>query len=611
MRMPECATFAGVGYLENAECQIDRTIELEPIQPDRKQEDGVGIMERWARLGVAVGVSLLMTNSPVFGEQQAPGQAEAVKKTRDERLADILVYISSSWNTLTRSMTDCVSIVDPKVAGKSVLYVPFGYHVPQAVEELQSHCNVEVKHLPKPIASLGEVDPAVLESDGLLYLEHPYVVPGGRFNEMYGWDSYFIIRGLLRDGRTELAQGMVDNFLFEIDHYGAVLNANRTYYLTRSQPPFLSSMILAVYGAERAGHAENKEWLRKAFNAAKKDYGMWMHGEHLAGTTGLSRYYGYGDGPTPESLKDETDHYKKVAAFFVGHTEDRAEYQLVTPENPAGQPAEGRSYEVQVCGVAAGAIGKSCEPAESIALSGDFYKGDRAMRESGFDITFRFGAYGAETHHYAPVCLNSLLYKTEMDFARISEMLGDSKEAGEWRKKAESRGEKIQKYMWNEKSGMFFDLKIQPEKQSDYIYVTTFYPLWVGLATKEEARRVVENLPLFEKAGGLTTSTQLTGAQWDAPNAWAPLQLLALEGLRRYGYDKDADRIADKFLSMVLEDFERDGTIHEKYDAETRTSRVKVTAGYQTNVVGFGWTNGVFLELLHEQTSKNADGLLR
>ena len=106
---------------------------------------------------------------------------------------------------------------------------------------------------------------------------------------MYGWDSYFIIRGLLRDGRLELARGMVDNFFFEIEHYGAVLNANRTYYLTRSQPPFLSSMVMAVHDAQKAAGKDDRAWLETAYEYVKRDHDMWTRAPHLAGNTGLSR----------------------------------------------------------------------------------------------------------------------------------------------------------------------------------------------------------------------------------------------------------------------------------------------------------------------------------
>ncbi len=146
-------------------------------------------------------------------------------------------------------MTECESVVDPKIAAASVLYLPAGFAEPPAVQSLRGKCNVRVEHLPMEIHRLGEIDTSNFNPPGLLYLPEKYVVPGGRFNEMYGWDSYFIIRGLLQAGRVEQARGMVENFFFEVEHYGAMLNANRTYYLTRSQPPFMSSMVVDVYDA--------------------------------------------------------------------------------------------------------------------------------------------------------------------------------------------------------------------------------------------------------------------------------------------------------------------------------------------------------------------------
>src|SRR5947199_6998367 len=183
----------------------------------------------------------------VFWFVFAPASLAQDAAAKEAGLRQIRSYIAAGWDTLTRSLNDCKVIVDPKLAAASVLYLPADFDAPADVQEMQKRCNVQVKHLPQVIHKLGEVDTSDLEPPGLLYLNNKYVVPGGRFNEMYGWDSYFIVRGLVEDQRLELARGMVENFFFEIEHYGAVLNANRTYYLTRSQPPFLTSMIFAVY----------------------------------------------------------------------------------------------------------------------------------------------------------------------------------------------------------------------------------------------------------------------------------------------------------------------------------------------------------------------------
>ena len=531
----------------------------------------------------------------VFAQPPAAGQSTSHDP---QGLKPILEYISTGWDTLTRSMTDCRSVIDPKMTVAPVLYLPADMAEPAAVQKLSRDCKVQVEHLPVEIHRLGEVDTSKIQPHGLLYLENKYVVPGGRFNEMYGWDSYFIVRGLLRSGRVELARGMVDNFFFEIEHYGAMLNANRTYYLTRSQPPFLSSMFVEVYDAlQKSGHAD-PAWLARAYADLQKDYEMWNRDPHRAADTGLSRYYDFGEGPPAEALQDETGFYRKVATYFFFHPAQADSY-IVESEPGATQLTAGAAYTQQVCGVSTTMSRAECEKPREFKLSSDYYKGDRSMRESGFDVSFRFGPFGAATHRYAPVCLNSLLYKTEKDLEQIGRWLGHSADAEMWSKRAEERKTLISRYLWDDKTGFFFDFNTQTGQKSSYRYATTFYPLWAGLATAEQAKAVVKNLPAFEKPGGLAMSAEDTGAQWDLPYGWGNIEMLAVDGLRHYGFNTDADRISYEFLSMVAENFNRDGNIREKYNVVTRSSEAHVELGYQMNVVGFGWTNAAFLELLH------------
>lgn len=521
----------------------------------------------------------------------------------DPGLKPLLNYISSAWDTLTRSMTECQSVIDPKVATASVLYVPAEFAVPPAVQQLSGKCNVRVEHLPMEIHQLGQITTGNIEPPGLLYLPNKYVVPGGRFNEMYGWDSYFIIRGLLQVGRVELARDMVDNFFFEVEHYGAMLNANRTYYLTRSQPPFMSSMVVDVYGAMKKqaapkSAAADKAWLERAYADLNKDYEMWTRAPHLAGETGLSRYYDFGDGPPQEAVKDETGFYRKVSQYFFFHPAVADDY-VVMSEPDKDRAVAGAAYSLQVCEKSMTMASPQCEPARQFKLSKDYYKGDRSMRESGFDVSFRFGPFGSATHHYAPVCLNSLLYKTEKDMEQISLWLGYEGNAKEWRGRAEQRKKLITHYLWNAEQGSFFDYNFVTGKISNYRYATMFYPLWAGLATPEQAKAVIGNLKGFEQPGGLPMSTDDSGAQWDLPYGWGNIEMLAIDGLRRYGDNADADRISYEFLSMVAENFRRDGNIREKYNVVTRSSEAHVALGYEMNVVGFGWTNAAFVELLH------------
>ena len=528
--------------------------------------------------------------------------APAKRASADQGLKPILNYIDSAWDTLTRSMTDCVSVVDPKIKAAPVLYLPAEVAEPPAVHKLATDCSVRVEHLPVQIHGLGEIDTSKIQPHGLLYLPDKYVVPGGRFNEMYGWDSYFIIRGLLRAGRVDLARGMVDNFFFEIEHYGAMLNANRTYYLTRSQPPFVSSMFVDVYRAMQQAKKNqgqpDKAWLERAYADLDKDYEMWNRDPHLAGETGLSRYYDFGEGPPAEAVQDESGFYRKVAQYFFLHPAQADSYVVETPPK-SNEAVAGSPYSLQVCDVPLTMAQPGCEKPKPFKLSADYYKGDRSMRESGFDVSFRFGPFGSGTHHYAPVCLNSLLYKNEKDLEQISLWLGHAEDAKKWNKRAEERKKLITQYLWNDQQGLFFDFDFQTKRMSDYRYASTFYPLWAGLATPEQAKAVAGNLKVFEQPGGLPMSTEETGAQWDLPYGWGNIEMLAIEGLRRYGFNADADRVSYEFLSTVAENFRRDGIIKEKYNVVTRSSEAHVELGYEMNVVGFGWTNAAFLELLH------------
>ena len=535
----------------------------------------------------------------------ATAQAAPAGATTNQGLKPILEYISSAWDTLTRSMTDCASVVDPKIKVAPVLYLPKEVPEPAPVQKLAADCNVTVEPLPIEIHRLGEIDTSRIQPHGLLYLPEKYVVPGGRFNEMYGWDSYFIIRGLLRAGRVELARGMVDNFFFEIEHYGAMLNANRTYYLTRSQPPFLSSMFVDVYRATqqatRNDGPPDKAWLERAYTDLDKDYEMWTRDPHLAGETGLSRYYDFGEGPPAEAVQDESGFYRKVAQYFFLHPAEADDYVVETKpaSTQPSTPVAGSPYSLQVCDAPLTMARPECEKTKQFKLSADYYKGDRSMRESGFDVSFRFGPFGSATHHYAPVCLNSLLFKTEKDLEQISLWLGHGDDAKKWDKRAEERKKLIAHYLWNDQQGLFFDFNFQTKRMSNYWYASTFYPLWAGLATPEQAKAVVGNLKTFERPGGLPMSTDETGAQWDLPYGWGNIEMVAIDGLRRYGYNADADRVSYEFLSTVAENFRRDGTIKEKYNVVTRSSEAHVELGYEMNVVGFGWTNAAFLELLH------------
>ncbi|HKY29930.1 MAG TPA: trehalase family glycosidase, partial [Pyrinomonadaceae bacterium] len=362
---------------------------------------------------------LLLTSFSFASTQSVADKASA------DQLQAIQKYIKQSWHTLTRSSAELAKAApDPKFKpmadGRWPVYISRNENIKQIEQRLRSQMSAEdfatidIRQLPD--------DWHEVQQHGLLYLPHPYVVPGGRFNEMYGWDSYFTQVGLVRDDELVLAKNMTDNFLYQIEHYGKILNANRTYYLSRSQPPFLTQMILNVYRKQ-----PNRAWLRATVPAIEKYYRFWTTEPHLTKETGLSRYYDLGDGPAPEVLSGERDaqgrdHYDLVKEYYRTH--EVKDYDL------------SRYYDK-----------------EKGQLTPLFYKGDRSMRESGFDPSNRFGPFNADIIHYDPVCLNSLLYLMETDTAEILRILGRAQDARVWMKRAEERRQRINRLMWDEKDG--------------------------------------------------------------------------------------------------------------------------------------------------------------
>jgi alpha,alpha-trehalase len=528
----------------------------------------------------AIAAFLLVLSGVAFAgpvslrENATPAQLQSIQK-----------YIKESWHTLMRSNARLAdAAVDPKfhpaADGRWPVYLSRKENMNTVEQRLRAEMSadafakIQLRLLPDDVREVGD--------QGLLYLPYPYVVPGGRFNEMYGWDSYFIQVGLLRDGEIELAKNMADNFLYQTENYGKVLNANRTYYLTRSQPPFLTQMVLGVFRKTR-----DIKWLRDAVPSIEKYYQFWNSEPHLTKETGLSRYFDFGEGPAPEVISDERDekgrtHYDRVKEFYRNN--EIKDYDIAQYYNR-----------------------------EKDQLTDLFYKGDRSMRESGFDPSNRFGPFNIDIIHYDPVCLNSLLYLMENDLAKIMETLGRARDGQGWLIRAAQRREKVNRLMWDERDGLYYDYNFADKKVRRYPFVTTFYPLWVGIADRKQAARVAANLHLFERAGGLQTSTNRSGNQWDAPFGWAPMQMIAVKGLRRYGYVKEADRMTVNFLSMILKDFIEHNTIVEKYDVERRSSQLGagIKFGYAANQIGFGWTNAAFTELYAELTETEKSRILK
>ncbi|KAK3646302.1 alpha,alpha-trehalase nth1 [Elasticomyces elasticus] len=424
----------------------------------------------------------------------------------------------------------------------------------------------------------------------------PFVVPGGRFNELYGWDSYMETLGLLVNDREDLCESMVKHFCFCIRHYGKILNANRTYYLCRSQPPFLTDMALRVY--DRIKHKPHAlQFLKDAILAAIKDYyGTWMSAPRYDPVSGLSRYVPGGLGVPPETESTHFIHVLKPYADKHGITHD----EFVHAYN----------------------YGHVVEPELD-----EYFLHDRAVRESGHDTSYRLERVAA---HLATIDLNSLLYKIECDIARtIRAFFNDKLDipaewqspgqknvevSSTWDRRAKKRRLIMDKLMWNEEKGMYFDYNTVKKEQTGYESATTFWAMWAGVATPQQAQAMVQKaLPRFEVHGGLVSGTEESrgpvglsrpNRQWDYPFGWAPQQILAWTGFMRYGYDEEAQRLAYRWLFMCTKAFvDFNGVVVEKYNVTQQISPHKVTAEYGNQgsdfkgvaTEGFGWVNASYV----------------
>jgi alpha,alpha-trehalase len=515
------------------------------------------------------------------------------------------------WDDLTRTIDEKGLkhiLKDTKAAGDvQRLYVPADDSVGIKYFSGLQNDNFEVVVLPKKITP--EYVKSINDKPGLLSLKLengrgvPFVVPGGRFNEMYGWDSYFEGVGLILDGRIDLAKAMVDNFVYQIDHYGKILNANRSYYLTRTQPPFLSTFIREVF---EASEEKDMEWLQTSLEAAIKEYEqVWMvEGERLI-SNGLNRYYAQGIGIPPET---EKGHFKEVLKKFGAKN---------------GLSAENFRRKYQ-----SGEI--EDEEAD------EYFRHDRSIRESGHDTSWRLENKAADLN---TVDLNTLLYKYERDFHYLIELYfggefktssGEVYTAKEWQEKAEKRKTWMNHYLWDEEAGSYFDYDFQKGQKTQYISATNFYPLWAKIPSEEKAQKMVKNLMRDLKAkGGILasakssverTATNEVQRQWDYPYGWAPHQMLLWQGLLNYGYEKEAYELIYRWLWMITKNaVNYNGTIPEKYDVVNATHKVYAEYGnvgtefdYITTS-GFGWMNASYqlgLELLPEEYIKELDELV-
>lgn len=396
----------------------------------------------------------------------------------------------------------------------------------------------------------------------LIALPNAYIVPGGRFREIYYWDSYFTLEGLLRSDQKQMAKNMTDNFAFLVDSLGFIPNGNRAYYLGRSQPPFFSLMVDALA-------KDNRDEFISYLDHLIAEYNFWMDGEDkltpdypglarvvmMPDSSILNRYWDSYTMPRPESFKEDHE---------LVHLHDLPEEET--------------------------------------------YRHLRAGAESGWDYSSRWfkdhqNLNTIHTTDIIPVDLNSLLYHLELKIAQGYNWKGDLELADLYLNKATKRKAAINKYLWDEQEQFFVDYDFIERKPTGVLSLAGVYPLYFQIATKAQARPVVQRLENeFLQPGGFVTTTNYTGEQWDAPNGWPPLQWLTVNALYNYEFNELGNEAAQRWLERNMEVFQATGKMMEKYNVVN----IDLLAGGGEYPLqdGFGWTNGValaFIKILEEK----------
>jgi alpha,alpha-trehalase len=410
------------------------------------------------------------------------------------------------------------------------------------------------KHLEELWPTLTRKADVTEKYSSLLPLPEAYVVPGGRFREIYYWDSYFTMQGLAVSNRYDLIENMLDNFTYLIDTYGHIPNGNRTYYLSRSQPPYFALMVDLLH--EKTGDRVYKKY----FPAMQKEYAWWMEGE--------------------KKVKNSEAH-RRVVKLEDGTVLNRYFDDKKAPRE------ESYLQDVQ--------SGSKYEGKDQMA-----YTNLRAGAESGWDFSSRWFAdtmhlTTIETTNILPVDLNCLLYDYENILSKAAKSQHLQSQEKLYQKKALKRKAAILTYFWNNTEHYFFDYQFRNKSTTNKWSLAGVLPLFTGIAATEQAGYVKDHIEQkFLKDGGLVTTIYHTGQQWDAPNGWAPLQFVAVKGLLNYHYDTLAKSIAERWMSVNENVYTNTGKMLEKYNVED--IHLASGGGEYPTQDGFGWSNGVYLK---------------
>jgi alpha,alpha-trehalase len=406
-----------------------------------------------------------------------------------------------------------------------------------------------------------------LDRGSLIAIPYKYIVPGGRFSEQYYWDSYFTMVGLAADGRWDMVENMLKNCTYMIRKFGFVPTANRTYYLSRSQPPFFSLMVKLL-----ARHKNRRLTLLEYLPYMLSEYRFWIKGRK-----------------TLADLDEPAAAMRRVVCMPDGSFLARYFDNKTTPR------PEMQRDDVETAKVASDNGQKNFDK---------LYLDLRAGAESGWDFSSRWFTDPSEissihTTDLVPVDLNCLLYHLESTIAETYQAMFQPLLARKFHQFAEKRKESIRKYLWNEDEHFFMDYDFRIGKQTASMSLAATYALYTKVATPAQARGVARRLEKdFLKKGGLVTTLHDTGQQWDAPNGWAPLHWVAIQGLREYGYFELADEIKKRWVKNCSDVFDSQGKLVEKYNVVVPN---KLGSGGEYSLQdGFGWTNGVLSALLAE-----------
>lgn len=511
--------------------------------------------------------------------KQKPEQATFVKETHqtvspDERFGQLFTDVQ-----MARIFPDGKTFVDcePKYTTEQILaayeaqkddpnfhledFVKENFDLPESpVTDYQTDRNDSPE---EHVVGLWDVltrQSDTMDVGSLIPLPKPYVVPGGRFREVYYWDSYFTMLGLQVSQRTDIIEHIVDNFAYLIDLLGFIPNGNRTYYMSRSQPPFFAMMVRVL--AEMKGD----EVYVKYFPQLRKEYEFWMEGSDKSMDTipwahrrfvqlekgKLNRYWDDRNVPRPESYREDVE---------TAHHSGRPEAEV--------------------------------------------YRELRAGAESGWDYSSRWFKDGRtlatiHTTEIIPVDLNCLLYNLEQTLEKSYALKKDTANASLYKQRAAARKQAINQYCWNPASGFFEDYDFIAGEFTGKRSLAGAFPLFFKIADKKQAALVSKSIEAdFLKPGGLVSTLSNTGQQWDAPNGWAPLQYITIEGLRHYGYNYLADEIKQRWVELNVKIYRNTGKMLEKYNV--MDIELEAGGGEYPLQDGFGWTNGVLLKLMTEQ----------